>query len=143
MKTKLLLVVLLIIDLSSATLSLGGQSPQQQHQQQRQQASTPKWGVVFGADGDIKLAQYEIEQAINDNKYKDPPLFNKKPIVFYRDGWYRSVIIFDTKDQAQKAEARIKKYVRPQAYFIDIKDWCPNIIPTPQKSKGGYSYYQC
>jgi hypothetical protein len=141
MKTKLLLVVLLIIDLSSATLSWGGQSSKQQPQQQRQQASTPKWGVVFGADGDIELAQYEIDHAINENK-KYPPLFNKEPIVFYRDGWYRSVIIFDTKDQAQKAEASIKKRLRPQSYFIDIKDWCPKIIPTPQKSKG-YSYYQC
>lgn len=99
-------------------------------------AKAEQWGVVFGGDRDISQAQYEINRAIN-NRPSYPQV-----AIFYRGGWYRSVILFQGRTEAQAALSNIHTQLRRGSYVINVDDWCPNWQNNRGTSKG-IRFYRC
>jgi hypothetical protein len=100
-------------------------------------AIAEQWGVVFGGDRDINSAQVEINRA----KRNRPPYPTAN--LFYRSGWYRSVILFPDKQAAKNALPNIHRQLRQGSYTINVDDWCPNWRGQKPTSSGGISFYQC
>ena len=93
-----------------------------------------EWLVIFGADKTISAAQDEID--IAKTKQFD------NSIILKRDGWYRSVIRFDNKIEAQTQLKNIQTKLREGSYIRDLNTWCPDWTSTV-KTDGEYKYYQC
>ena len=76
------------------------------------------WGVVYGADKDIDKAKYETTTIAK--KYG---ITNAE--IYYRDGWYRSVVT--TTDRAE-ADNLLEKATKrnARAYVRAMSEWCPN-----------------
>ena len=92
------------------------------------------WLVVFGADKTIAAAQDEINRA-NQKNYENA-------IIVKRDGWYRSVIRFDNKNEAQNQLENIQNQLRKGSYIRNLNTWCPDWAPSV-RTEGEYKYYQC
>lgn len=75
-----------------------------------------KWGVVFGADLELKGALYEKNTIA-------PRLHLPEVFVYYRQGYYRSVSILDSRDDADSILA-IAKQRRKDAYIVPMSTWC-------------------
>lgn len=99
-------------------------------------ARAEQWGVVFGGDRDIGQAQYEVTRA-----KKNRPSYSSAAL-FYRSGWYRSVILFPRKKEAQAALSNIHNQLRKGSYVINVDDWCPNWRYNRATSKE-ISFYRC
>jgi hypothetical protein len=85
---------------------------------QQQLNNGSQWGVVFSADLDFSKAVYERDVAAK--KYEIPNV-----IIFFRQGYYRSVSVVNTKAEAQGVLLKAKKR-RNDAYIILMSTWCPN-----------------
>ncbi|CCI02337.1 hypothetical protein [Microcystis aeruginosa] len=99
-------------------------------------ARAEQWGVVFGGDRDINEAQYEINRA----KKNRPPY--SSAVLFYRSGWYRSVILFQGKKEAQAALTNIHNQLRQGSYVVNVDDWCPN-WQSNRVTSNKISFYRC
>jgi len=81
------------------------------------------WGVVFGSDISIEAARDEIARA------------SKRGIqpakIYYRNGYFASIAVVDSRDQAQEYLSRAKEF-RPDAYITPMDRWCRN----PQAREG-------
>jgi hypothetical protein len=80
------------------------------------------WVVVVGADRTPKDANYEVQKA-KDKGFKDAK-------IIYRDDsykWYRTVIPFETEEDAKKELLRISKEIREDSFIRDLNKWCENL----------------
>lgn len=79
---------------------------------------TDKWITIFGADKTIEAANYELSR-IRSTSYETT--------LIVRDGWFRSVAVFDTVENATQAQEKISKLIdRNDVYVRYLKSWCPN-----------------
>jgi hypothetical protein len=89
------------------------------------QQSTPLpgvgFGIVFGADKSPQAAMDEVR------KVTKPPVSADPVILYKRQGSWRSVAYFGTRDAA-KAQLVGVKSIKPDAYIVDISSWCPTPI---------------
>ena len=92
-----------------------------------------KWGIVFGADKTIFGAEYEIKKA--------KEIF-KNVRLFYRKGWYRSVIVFDNKEKAEEKLPEIRNKLREGSYLVTLSKWCPQVTAETKK-ENNLEYYEC
>lgn len=85
------------------------------------------YAVVFGGDTDLPHAQKQIQAAQNQH------IEGK---IFFRQRSYRSVSVFDTRDEASAALPKISKVNQytVDAYIVSLRSWCP----APEQ-KDGYS----
>jgi len=81
--------------------------------------SVGTWAVVFGADKNLKEAQYEITQAGR----KGYPTGQ----IFMRAGSFRSVIVVSSRAEVEELHGRLKSY-RETAYIVNMEKWCPNTV---------------
>ncbi len=79
------------------------------------------FGVVFGADKSPQAAMDEVQ------KVTRPPVSADPVILYKRQGWWRSVAYFGTRDAANGQLGGIKS-IEPGAYVVDISSWCPTPI---------------
>ena len=75
------------------------------------------WGIVYGADANLKAAQFEAG-----------PIATKLQLpnvtVYLRQGSYRSVAVVNDRSQADDILASAKRR-RPDAYIVSMSSWCP------------------
>lgn len=81
------------------------------------------WAVVFGADRTLASAQHEIKVTA-----KKAGIDNAE--ILLRGGFYRSVVIFVNKQDAEEARERLKP-LSSGSYIVDLNQWCQSI--TDQK----------
>lgn len=92
----------------------------------RQEQSLPppnppgRWAIVAGADRDINAAKFEAKR-LNEQGYKNIQLW-------LREEWYRTVIVFDNKEIAERNLKKLKRGFRESAFITNLNDWCPNPI---------------
>jgi hypothetical protein len=80
--------------------------------------ATGEWAVIFGGDATLDGARWEVERAAEK---LEPD--RERLAIFLRDGSYRSVARYDTKEEATDALERFKK-LRASAYVIPLGQWC-------------------
>lgn len=91
----------------------------------RQEQSLPptpvsgQWSVVAGADKDIDAALYEV------NKLKEQGYGVVQ--LWLRDGWYRTVIIFESRSIAERNLKKLQRF-RESAFIANLNEWCRNPI---------------
>jgi len=85
--------------------------------------SDTTWAVVFGADRTLVSAQHEIKVTA-----KKAGINNAE--ILLRAGFYRSVVIYVNKTDAEEAREKLKP-LSSGAYIVDLARWCHNI--TEQK----------
>lgn len=78
------------------------------------------WAVVFGADRTLPQAQHEI-------RVTAPKAGVDGAEIVLRAGFYRSVVRFTDRDQAEAALEKLKA-VRDSAYIVDMSTWCSNLV---------------
>ena len=131
MKNKLIFITLgLNFYFSNIALSQTNNYPSNNNLE----SGMPEWGIVFGGDKNIKEARREIERAAK--------LSYQNPTLFYKSGWYRSVILYNSEDKAQKSLSAIHKNLRRGSYLVNIKQWCPYGIFSSRQDQN-IKYYQC
>ncbi len=95
------------------------------------------WGVVFGSDSSFREAKDEIQQAHYYERYQSAK-------VFLRQGRYRSVVLFDTRDEARTQLRNINRILtseRNDAYIRDMNRWCINRIF--DRMENNIELYEC
>ncbi len=75
-----------------------------------------QWGVVIGADSSIEAAKDEVNTAKNRG-FEDV-------MILRRDGWYRTVIRFSSKKEAEVALPDISNEIRESSYIRNLNEWC-------------------
>lgn len=83
------------------------------------------WGVILGGDSTLKSAQDEI--GIMKRKFGIP-----NAVIYYRQGSYRSVVITNTRSDAEEILIDAKER-RADAYIVPMATWCKNSV-----QKDGY-----
>ena len=92
----------------------------------RQEQSLPppppsgQWAIVAGADREVDAALYEV------NKLKEQGYGVVQ--LWLRGGWYRTVIIFDSRAIAERNLNKLKRGFRESAFITNLNEWCPNPI---------------
>jgi hypothetical protein len=86
------------------------------------------WIVVVSADKDKDQAQYEVDQ-LSKLGYKSARIYDRK-------GWFRTVVPFSSRADANEALLKIRQYRRAAAYVADMTAWCPQ---TQQNASTGFS----
>ncbi|GBD51607.1 hypothetical protein D3800_10690 [Microcystis aeruginosa NIES-298] len=103
-------------------------------------SQTPFHGVIYGSDRGIQEAQWEIEQLPR----RLPQYRNLKRSLFKRKGFYVSVILFPTKQDAYNALPIIENEYKRGSFVRPLNEWCPNWKNPKKKDKeSGISYYDC
>lgn len=75
-----------------------------------------EWGVVFGGDTSLALAQDEVRKAER--------LGLSGALIYLRQGSYRSVAVVPDRVQADRILGSVRKQ-RGDAYVVDLGKWCP------------------
>ncbi len=103
-------------------------------------SQTPSHGVVYGSDRGIQEALWEIEQLPR----RLPQYINKNKL-FKRKGFYVSVILFPTKQDANNALQIIENEYKRGSFVRPLSDWCPNWKNPEKKEKieSGIPYFDC
>ncbi|WP_288124670.1 pentapeptide repeat-containing protein [Microcystis sp. LE19-131.1A] len=103
-------------------------------------SQTPSHGVIYGSDRGIQEAQWEIEQLP-----RRLPQYRGKNKLFKRKGFYVSVILFPTKQDANNALPIIENEYKRGSFVRSLSDWCPNWKNPEKKEKieSGIPYFDC
>ncbi len=121
--------------------------------------SLPKWGLVYGSDPEFEDARREILRFNDSDQSKIPPSFRpykSKAALFLRRGSFRSVLLFYTEQDAQKALPTIEKTLteidkrsmnapltwRRGSFVVNLNAWCPKWNSQSTK-KDGIIQYSC
>jgi hypothetical protein len=114
----------------------------------------PQYGVVYGADTVMEDSNTEVARFNNNTKF---PKYNGKSAMFLRNNVYRSVLLFNRKEEARNAQREVEIYLNnidrmgfarnnPNwvrgSYVVNLSLWCPN-WNTNQKTQGTIKYYIC
>lgn len=79
-----------------------------------------QWAVVAGADRELDAAMYEV------NKLKEQGYHMVQ--LWRRDGWYRTVIIFENRETAENNLKKLKRVSRETAFITNLNEWCPEPV---------------
>lgn len=101
-------------------------------------SQTPSHGVIYGSDRGIQEAQWEIEQLPR----RLPQYINKNKL-FKRKGFYVSVILFPTKQDADNALPIIENEYKRGSFVRSLNDWCRPNWTNYRKVLNGINYYDC
>jgi len=96
------------------------------------------YGVVYGSDRGIQEAQWEIEQLPR----RLPQYINKNKL-FKRKGFYVSVILFPTKQDANNALPIIENEYKRGSFVRPLNDWCRPNWSNYRTAINGINYYDC
>lgn len=96
------------------------------------------YGVVYGSDRGIQEAQWEIEQLPR----RLPQYINKNKL-FKRGGYYVSVILFPTEQDANNALPIIENEYKRGSFVRPLNEWCRPNWSNYRTALNGISYYDC
>jgi hypothetical protein len=96
------------------------------------------YGVVYGSDRGIQEAQWEIEQLPR----RLPQYINKNKL-FKRKGFYVSVILFPTKQDANNALPIIENEYKRGSFVVPLNEWCRPNWRNYRTAINGINYYDC
>lgn len=96
------------------------------------------YGVVYGSDRGIQQAQWEIEQLP-----RRLPQYGGKNKLFKRKGFYVSVILFPTKQDANNALPIIENEYKRGSFVRPLNDWCRPNWSNYRTAINGINYYDC
>ena len=96
------------------------------------------YGVVYGSDRGIQEAQWEIEQLPR----RLPQYINKNKL-FKRKGFYVSVILFPSKQDADNARPIIEDEYKRGSFVVPLNDWCRPNWSNYRTAINGINYYDC
>ena len=91
-----------------------------QEQSRPPPAPSGQWAIVAGADREINAAEFEANK-LHEQGYQTVQLW-------LREGWYRTVIVFDSKEIAERNLKKLKREFRKSAFITNLDEWCPNPI---------------
>ena len=101
-------------------------------------SQTPSHGVVYGSDRGIQEAQWEMEQLP-----RRLPQYRGKNKLFKRKGFYVSVILFPSKQDADNARPIIEDEYKRGSFVVPLNEWCRPDWRTQKGEESGISYYDC
>lgn len=101
-------------------------------------SQTASYGVVYGSDRGIQQAQWEIEQLP-----RRLPQYGGKNKLFKRKGFYVSVILFPTKQDANNALPTIENEYKRGSFVRPLNDWCRPNWSNYRTAINGINYYDC
>ena len=101
-------------------------------------SQTASYGVVYGSDRGIQQAQWEIEQLPR----RLPQYINKNKL-FKRKGFYVSVILFPTKQDANNALPIIENEYKRGSFVVPLNEWCRPNWRNYRTAINGINYYDC
>ena len=84
-------------------------------------------------DEDLVGAKYEIKKA--------KKVFQNVRL-FYRQGLYKSVIVFDNKETAEIQLPKVQNRIRESSHLETLSDWCPRVAPEMNK-ENNVEYFVC
>ena len=87
-------------------------------------ADTGLWGAVISSNKNLDYAEKERER-VQQLGYRDTR-------IYYRDSWYRPVIVFPSVAEAQATLPTLRAATRDTAYLVEISKWCPTSEKTSQ-----------
>ena len=103
--------------------------------------SLPKFGLVFGSDTSLKRAQFEIDRfnAPNTDLARYPlSNYRSSAAIFSRNGNYRSLLLFNTEEEAKASKPVIDKYLQlkdrqaglvieggRKPFVVNLESFCP------------------
>ena len=102
-------------------------------------SQTPSHGVIYGSDRGIQEAQWEIEQLPR----RLPQYRNLDRSLFKRKGFYVSVILFPTKQDADNALPIIENEYKRGSFVKSLNDWCRPNWRNYRTAINGINYYDC
>jgi hypothetical protein len=95
-------------------------------------AQSSSWGIIFGGDSTQQAAEDEIKKARKLNV--------ASLAIYAKQGAYRSVALYGSRDAANQAVPSLK-VINPGAYVVELTRWCRN--PQKQDNAMGYTYAVC
>jgi len=101
-------------------------------------SQTPSHGVIYGSDRGIQEAQWEMEQLP-----RRLPQYRGKNYLFKRGGYYVSVILFPTEQDANNALPIIENEYKRGSFVRPLNDWCRPNWSNYRTALSGISYYDC
>jgi len=117
----------------------------------------PRYGVVYGSDINTQDSDFEVARFRGRNP--NFPQYVNKSAMFLRNKLYRSVLLFNTEDEARKAQPEIEKYLNDidrhttainnpnwarGSYIVNLERWCPNWnTQQVNLNQGKIKYYNC
>ncbi|HAY22692.1 MAG TPA: hypothetical protein DCY27_11110 [Desulfobacterales bacterium] len=90
--------------------------------QQSEPLKTGTAGIVIGADKTLDEARHEVKRA-KIQGFGDVAIYR-------RQGMYRTVLRFPSREEAEKALPKIREIVRDSSYLVILDKWCPNAKET-------------
>jgi len=79
-----------------------------------------QWAIVAGADREVDAAMFEVNK-LKEQGYRIVQLW-------LRDGWYRTVIIFENREAAENNLKKLKRIFRESAFITNLNEWCPEPV---------------
>lgn len=116
----------------------------------------PKWGIVFGSDTTIEDAKREINH-FNGSRV-DLSKYRNKAVIFLRDGKLRSVLLFNTEQEARASRDQVEAYLNNKdkeanmrlprgrgSYVVNLGPFCPGwfIKKKTTNNYPGVPYFEC
>lgn len=90
--------------------------------------SASTFAVVFGADKTVDAAKHEVTVTARQAGVKGAE-------IFLRSGAYRSVIVAESRADAEELLGRLQGQ-RASSYIVDMTKWCPNTVRN-------HEYFEC
>ena len=75
------------------------------------------WGVVVGADHSLQAARDEARQAAVQ--------IGRTPTLYSCNDWIRTIFVLTDRREAFQVLAAAQRRIRPSAYLVDLRIWCP------------------
>ena len=96
-------------------------------------ASEGDWAIVFGGDVSYQSARDEISKANN--------IGYDQAQIYFREGSYRSVIPFGSRETAKSALSEVRELsFNKDAYLVNLTNWCSDPVLNRDQTQ---KYYEC
>lgn len=81
-------------------------------------SSGQEWGVILGADRNLKEAEKEI--------FDNARILGQKPRTYMCNGWVRTIAVYKSRQEALKALRKVRTAGSPYSpYIVSLWQWCP------------------
>lgn len=86
-------------------------------------ASDANWGIIISADKKAAEAKFEVKRATG--------LGYSAIFIYKKGGFFRTVVDFTSREQAQDSLPAIRRKLRANSYMVNLDQWCPRSNTTP------------
>jgi hypothetical protein len=93
-----------------------------------QRTAAGGWIALIGADRTLPAAQDEVDRVKSSFPRTD---------ILFADGWYRTVVRFDSEADARAASSQIRSLTKREPYVREFNLWCPGAVAQPGFTRCG------